>query len=219
MLIINSFTLRRYNGGRSSDILQYNITSDTIKKVSSLSSSSSSGLALKGKDNKYIYYFGGSNTLTQIHRFDTVTKATVKLSTVLPSEVYVAAGLSTKHSIFIFNGKQNNILRFNLDSETVKIVEDLSFGNDTVSSTSCVTDSTSNKVWILRGSGSKLANQAMIFNTISELTATPHPNVSLPSLCCKPTTVSTGRYGYIIGGIGKVPESDGRKHPSHGILR
>jgi hypothetical protein len=168
MLISNSFILRRFNGSFFSDILQYNITSDMIKKVSSLSSSSSNGLAVKGKDNKYIYYFGGSNTRTEIHRFDAVTKATVKLTTVLPSEAYRAAGVSTIHSVFIFNGYKNNILRFNLDSDTVKIVEDLSFGNDTVLSTLCVTDSTSNRVWIFPGSKLKLSSRRMIFNTIPE---------------------------------------------------
>jgi hypothetical protein len=219
MLISNSFILSRYNTSYSSDILQYNITSDTIKKVSSLSSRSDYGLALKTNDNKYIYYFGGYPTLTQIHRFDTATKVTVKLNAALPSEVNRAAGVTTKHSVFIFNAFKNNILRFNLDSENVQIVDELSFGNGTVYSTACITDSTSNRVWLFPGSPNTRANRALIFNIISEITAPIPQNVSVPSLYYKPATVSTGRYGYFIGGFSYVAETGGRKHPTNGILR
>jgi hypothetical protein len=219
MLTSNSFILSRHKSNDdSSDILQYNITSDTIKKVSSLSSGSKYGLALKGKESKYIYYFGGDRNRTLIHRFDTATKVTVKLNTVLPSEVHFAAGVTTKHFAFIFNEFKHNILRFNLDSEKVQIVEDLPFVNGSVGSTACIADSVSKRVWILPGSSSNTPNRAMIFNTISEI-ITPHPNVSVPYLTTNPATVSTGRYGYIIGGIGSVFESDGSKHPSDGILR
>jgi hypothetical protein len=45
------FYINRYHAhGYSSDILQYNISSDTIEKVSSLSSNTHGGVALKGKD-------------------------------------------------------------------------------------------------------------------------------------------------------------------------
>jgi N-acetylneuraminic acid mutarotase len=113
--------MHRFTGSNEvSDILQYNITSDTIEKVSSLSYPTYGGYAVKGKDSQSIYYFGGWNTKTAIHRFNPATKATVKLSTVLPSDVYNQAGMTSQQSAMIFNGRNGSILEFNVASETVK---------------------------------------------------------------------------------------------------
>jgi hypothetical protein len=162
--------MNRYTGNTvTSDILQYRITSDTKEKVSSQSEPTHGGLALKGKDSKYIYYFKGVDTGISIHRFNTETKTTVKLSTVLPSVVYDAAGVVSSQSAFIFDGHRQNILEFDLDTETVKIVGDLSFRNDTVYFTASITDSASNTAWLFPGYSSKLINRVKIFSSATHL--------------------------------------------------
>jgi hypothetical protein len=202
-----------------SDILQYNITSDTIQKVSSLSVPTEGGLALKSNDSKYIYHFGGWDARTAIHRFNPEIKATVKLSTLLPSEVFNAAGVTTSQSAFIVNGREENILEFDLATETVKEIGNLSFGNGKVLSTAIIPYSSFNRVWLFPASLGKLSNRVKMFNSETRVSSDPHQNISVPSLYYKPVTVSAGRYGYIIGGVGNVPEFVGSKHPSHGILR
>jgi hypothetical protein len=215
-----SFYMNRYNGNESyADILRYNITSDTIEKVSSLSSPTSGGLVLKSKDANFIYHFGGTSTRTAIQVFNPAKKITVTLNTVLPSEVLHSDGMTINHTAFICSGRTEKILEFNLASETVKTVGRLLFGNETVISTAIITDNTSNRVWLFPGSEGRLNNRVMIYNSESKLTSTTQKNVSVPSLYFKPATVSTGRYGYIIGGLGRVPEPDGSDHPSKGILR
>jgi hypothetical protein len=42
---------------------------------------------------------------------------------------------------------------------------------------------------------------------------------SLPTLSNVPVSVRDGSHGYIIGGIGRVPEGDGSFHPSNGMVR
>jgi hypothetical protein len=215
------YTTNRFTGDYSvSDILQYNISSDTIEKVSALSDSSKGGVALKGKDSKTIYYFGGGRTRKVIHKFSPETKVTKQLITILPSDFDYGAGVTINSSCFLFNAPQRNILEFDLDHETVKIIGELSFGaRNQIASTASITDGTSNKVWLFPGHSEELDNHVMIFNPETKLVSKPLQNVSGPSLYYKPATVSTGRYGYIIGGIGNVPETDGSKHPYNGILR
>jgi hypothetical protein len=202
-----------------SDILQYNITADTIEKVSELSFPMSGGLALNSKDSKYIYHFGGSNMKTAIHRFNRATKATIRLNTVLPSDVVEAAGVTTPYSAFIFDGREGNIMEFDTTSEILRKIGNLSFGNITVFSTASITDSASNRVWLFPASWNKPTNRVKIFNLVTRLTSNPRQNVSVPSLYKFPATESAGRYGYIIGELGSEAESDGTKHPSRGILR
>jgi hypothetical protein len=212
--------MNRENGNNhTSDILQYNITSDTLEKISSLSSPTRGGLALKDKDGKYIYYFGGTWTSTVIHRFNPETNATVKLSTVLPSDVVNAAGVTTSQSAFIFNGRYRKIIEFDLATETVDEIGQRSFGNDSVVSTASITDSASNRTWLFSTSWDKFNNPVETFNSETRLTSYPNHDINVPSLYRKPAAVSAGRYGYIIGGIGRETESDGTKHPSRGILR
>jgi hypothetical protein len=111
----------------TSNIVEYKISSDTITTVSSLSSATDGGLALKAKDSQNIYFFGGEKTSRAIHRFNPATKVTIKLRTVLPSDVLYAAGVVIHQSAFIFNGRGGVVLEFDLNSETVKIVAGLSF--------------------------------------------------------------------------------------------
>jgi hypothetical protein len=176
-------------------------------------------LALKGNDSKYIYYFGGCNTESAIHRFNLATKSTVKLSAILPTFVYHAAGDTKNQSAFIFNSEHGNIMEFNTTSETVKEIGKMSLGNGPVFSTASITDSTSTKTWLFSDPYGKPNNSVEIFNFETRLTSNPDQNVSVPSLSGTPATVSAGRYGYIIGGFGRRTGSGGTKHHSHGILR
>lgn len=224
-----------FNGDRSvPDILQYNISSDTICKVSKLSENSRGGLALKGKDSEIIYYFGGGRARRLIHKFNPATKLTECLITMFPTDVEYAAGFvppnnnnnNNNSSWFIFNGKKRNILEFDPEHETVKIIgrDNLSFGNhNQIASTVSIYSEKDNKqVWLFPGHDEELTNHVMVFNTETKLLSPPppHMNVNGPALYYTPATVSTGgRYGYIIGGIGNVPESDGSKYPNNGILR
>jgi hypothetical protein len=213
--------------GLSSDILQYNITSDTIATVSSLSSPSSGGLALRCKDTQFIYYFGGDQSEQAIHRFNPATKYTEKLSTTfLPSKVLYAAGVTINNTAYIFNGPQGDILEFDCKSETVKIIGNLSFGPDSVHSSVNITDTASNWVWLFPGFLDKSDNHVLMFNTESKITSLPGYNVSFPTFISEPMTVWTGLYGYIIGGIAnptkQIHEDDDHNRttaPSSGILR
>jgi hypothetical protein len=215
-----SFYVNRYNGNESyADILLYNITSDTIEKVLSLSLATSGGLVLKSKDANFICHFGGTSTRTAIQVLNPAKKITVTLNTVLPSDVLHSDGMTINQTAFICSGRTEKILEFNLASETVKTVGRFLFGNDTVISTAIITDNTSNRVWLSPGSEGRLNNRVMIYNSESKLTSTTHQNVSVPSLYFKPATVSTGRYGNIIRGLGRVPEPDGSKHSSKGNSR
>jgi hypothetical protein len=214
------FYLNRVNGhAHFSDIIRYNITSDKVEKVSSLSFPSNGGLAVKAMDSQFIYYFGGDNSERTIQKLNPATNVNKKLDTVLPFDVNYAAGAVSSQSAFIFNGRSKNILEFDLESETVKIVGDLSFGNGTVRSTASVIDSSWNMVWIFPGSYSKLSIGAKMFNLETKLASNPHHHVSFPPLFRSPATVSAGRYGYIIGGIGRKTKSSEIQHPSQGILR
>jgi hypothetical protein len=178
-----SFYKNRYNGNESHpDILLYNITSDTIEKVSSLSSPTSGGLVLKSKDANFIYHFGGISTRTAIQVFNPAKKITVTLNTVLPSEVLHSDGMTINETAFVCSGRTDNILEFNLASETVKTVGKLLFGNDTVISTAVITDNTSNRVWLFPGSEGRLNNRVMIYNSENKLMSTTQQNVSVPSL-------------------------------------
>jgi hypothetical protein len=212
--------LNRYDGSEHfPDIYRYNITSDTIQKVSSLSFPTNGGLALNVMDSQFIYFFGGDNSKRTIQKFNPATKVTEKLGAVLPFDVNYAAGAVSSQSAFIFNGRSENILEFDLESETVKIVGDLSFRNGTVSSTASIIDSSLNGVWIFPGSDDKLTDGVKMFNLETKLASNPHHHLSIPPLFHSPATVSAGRYGYIIGGIGRISKSSGIQHPSQGILR
>jgi hypothetical protein len=212
--------------GLSSDILQYNISSDTIQTVSSLSSPSSGGLALRCKDTQFIYYFGGDQSEQAIYRFNPATKSTEKLRTVLPSKVLYAAGVTINHTAYIFNGPEGDILEFDCKSETVKIIGNLLFGPGVVHSSVNISDTASDWVWLFPGFLDKFENHVVMSNTESKITSLPDYNVSFPTFISEPITVWTGLYGYIIGGIAnatkQISEDDDDNRttaPTSGILR
>jgi hypothetical protein len=173
------------------------------------------GLALKSEDSQSIYYFGGIRERS-IHRFDPVTKVTVKLSTVLPSNLRFAAGVTTLQSAFIFDAHGREVLEFDLEAETVKIIGELSFGDEFVRGTVSVKDITSNSVWIFGITRTGLA--VNIFNTASKLTSNPNIYISVP-LDVIPAVVSAGRYGYLFGVHRSVRDSSESTFSSYNILR
>jgi hypothetical protein len=210
--------INRYTGTEHvADILRYSISLDKIEKVSSLSTATDLGLALQSSDRKYIYFFGG----TVVHKFNMETNFTVQLPTALPSPVRQAGGVSTNGTLFIFNGKQRNVLEFNTELEIARIIGDLPFGNGTttVYSTTAMQNG-QDGVWLFAGNQTKASNPLLLFNTENKSVYIPTSANStlLPTLHYGPASVSDGHRGYIIGGIGRSPEDDGSYHPTNGIL-
>jgi hypothetical protein len=205
--------------GNFADILRYSISQDQIEKVSSLSTVTHGGLAILAHDEKSIYYFGGNTSLsTTVYKFDIETNLTLRLPKELPSPVFTAAGMSVNGTIFIFNGRQGNILEFSETSETAVIIGDLPFQsvNSTVSSTTAIPNG-NDGVWLF--AGNRPTNPVLLFNTVNKVVYIPTENVtSLPTLFFQPASVWEGRHGYLIGGLGRAPEIDGSYHPMNGIL-
>jgi hypothetical protein len=156
-----------------------------------------------------------------VHKFNTETNFTVQLPTALPSPVSQAAGVSTNGTIFIFNGKERNVLEFNTDFEAAKIIGDLPFGNgtSTIHSTTAIPNG-QDGVWIFAGNETKTSNPVLLFNTENKSVYIPTfaNSTLLPHLHWNPASVSDGHRGYIIGALGRVPEDYGSYHPTNGIL-
>jgi hypothetical protein len=125
LMLMVGFLINRYNvTGATADVLRYSISLDKIEKVSSLSAAYYGGLALLAHDRKSIYYFSG----TVVHKFYIVTNITVRLPTALPSQVMRAGGFTTaRETFFIFNGQETNIMEFSEESESARIIGELSF--------------------------------------------------------------------------------------------
>jgi hypothetical protein len=214
-------TKRNTDGtGPTADILRYSISLDTIDKVSSLSTATAGGLALQASDGKSIYYFGGLPDNSLVRKFNSETNVTVRLPTALPSPVIMAGGVCINGTIFIFNGRQRNVLEFNQESETAKIIGDLPFrtGTSTVYTTTAISNG-QDGVWLFAGYSPKATNPVLLFNTANKVVYIPTANsTSLPTLLEVPVSVWDGSHGYLIGGLGRVEESDGSYHPSNGIL-
>jgi hypothetical protein len=214
--------IKRYTPGPgpTADILRYSISRDKVDKVSSLGTANQGGLALPASDGKSIYYFGGYYNSTLVHKFNSETNVTVLLPSALPSPVYLAGGVSNNGTIFIFNGRQRCVLEFNQESETANIIGDLPFqtGNSTAYTTIAIADG-KDGVWLFAGNNPKATNPILLFNTANKVVTIPTVNsTSLPSLYYKPASVWDGSHGYLIGGLGRAPESDGSYHPTNGIL-
>jgi hypothetical protein len=206
--------------GATVDILRYSISLDKVDKVSSLSTPISEGLAIQASDGKSIYYFGGIRNSKLVYKFNSETNVTVPLPTELPSSVFRAGGVSINGTIIIFNGGERNVLEFNQQSESAKIIADLPFlnGTSTVASTIAIPNS-QDGVWLFAGNYPNTTNPVLLFNTTNKVVYIPTVNSTLlPTLCCQPVSVWDGNHGYIIGGFGRVPESDGSYHPTNGIL-
>jgi hypothetical protein len=217
-----------YDGsGTKADILRYSLPLDKVEKVSSLGIPTLGGLALPANDGVSIYYFGGSSNPTHVHKFNTATNETVRLRTDLPVPVYISGGVSSNgSSIFLFSGHFRTTQEFNQTSETSQIRGDLPFqsGNNT-STTVRFTTAIQQKgvedgVWLFAGNDPKPTNPVLLFSPTNNTVDIPSGNSnSLPRLYEIPVSVTDGRHGYLIGGIGKLPESDGSLHPTNGIIR
>jgi hypothetical protein len=217
--MINSYIS---NTGITSDILLYSITDDTIIKVSSLMTTSAGALAVQGNDKKYIYYFGGNNAYTVAQRFNTETNVTTILPTPLPSPILYASGVSKDGSIFIFNGKYpRTIMQFEEATEKARIIGDLAFQTDPSPVFSAAAIPNGGSVWLFAGNNPKPTNPILKFNTVDKTVSIPTGNANLPfpTLFENSATVTDGRSGYIIGGIGRAAERDGSYHPTNGILK
>jgi hypothetical protein len=216
-----------FTGSRSTtEVLRYTISIDRIAQVSSLSNATGGGVALSAKDGKSIYYIGGLHTDKAIHKFDPETNVTVRLPAVLPSSVFNGAvatavsinGTATATS-FIYSGYYRSIMEFDMDTETAKIIGELPFREGAVYSTSAIHDG-SDKVWVLAGDFAKPSYPVLEFNMTSKVAAVPAIDTTcIPTLSMKPASVWDGQFGYILGGMGRVEESDGNFHPTDGILR
>jgi hypothetical protein len=167
-----------------------------------------------------MYYFGGQPNDRFVHKFNCETNVTVRLTTALPSSIYIPGGVSINGTIFIFNGQGRNILEFNDKSETVKIIGDLPFqsGTSTVSSITAISNG-QDGVWLFAGNSPKATNPVLLFNTANKAVNIPTANsTSLQTLYYHTASVWDGSHGYLIGGFGRVQESDGSYHPTIGIL-
>jgi hypothetical protein len=128
--------------------------------------------------------------------------------------------VSSNGTIFIFNGGQRNILEFNQESETGKIIGDLPFQTETspVNSTTAISNG-QDGVWLFAGNNPKATNPVLLFNTENKVVYIPTVNsTSLPTLYYVPASVRDGNHGYLIGGLGNAQESDGSYHPTNGII-
>jgi hypothetical protein len=219
------FQISRYDSGReTADILCYSISVDKIEKVSSLSTPNYGGLALQSNDGESIYYFGGSPPLPRpmsVDNFNRETNVTVRLPTTLPSKVYVSSGVSINGSHILFSGEPRNVLEFSEESEAVKIIGELPFQDDnlTVLSTAAIPNG-QDSVWLFAGNSQRATNPILLFNvTTKDVDVQVANTTTLPTLYQVPVSVSDGRNGYIIGGLGYASESDGSYYPTNGILR
>jgi hypothetical protein len=203
------------------DILRYSVSLDKLEKVSSLSSAATGGLALSGKDGRTIYFFGGYPDYDAVHKFDSITNVTVRLSIALPSSPAYAGGVSINGTMLLFDGRGRNILEFSEETETARVIGELSFYNSTIS-VSTVTALSDNKdgIWLFAGDQRKPTYPILQFNTTTRAVQIPNADTTaLPTLYYAPEPVRDGSHGYIIGGIGKSPEGDGSFHPGSGMIR
>jgi hypothetical protein len=211
----------RYDGVTgTADILCYSISLDRIEKVSSLSTPNYAGVALQSNDGKSIYYFGGFLS-SSVHNFNRETNVTVRLPTTLPAPVYLSGGVSINGTHLIFSSRQRNVLEFSEEFEAVKVIADLPFqvGTSTVFSTTAIPND-KECVWLFAGNNPRATNPILLFNVTTKVVDVQAANTtSLPNLFEAPVSVRDGESGYLIGGFGRVRESDGNYYPTNGILR
>jgi hypothetical protein len=175
------------------------------------------GLALPSSNGKSIYYYQG----TVVHKFDYISNLTVRLPAALPSPVDHAGGVSLNGTIFIFNGIQRTIMEFNETTESAIVIGDLPFlpGTSSVICTRAIPTG-EGSVWLFAGNDPKPTNPVLLFDTAKKLVNVPTANsTSMPSLYRVPASAWSNSHGYLVGGLGRVPESNGSIHPTSGILR
>jgi hypothetical protein len=224
-LLVNIFC-RRAGIWLTQDVLRYSLSQDSVESVGLLSSGTSGGVVFEGKGEDVIYHLGGMYTEQYVFKFDIETTSSEVLASVLPTPLMdgAAAILSDDNrTAFIFNGRGGNILEFDMITETATVIlggEELpNFG--TVNSTSAVRIR-EDLVWLFfAGMEGGLVNPVLEFNTTSKLVSIPenNSNKSFPGLYANPALVSDGRNGYIVGGFGRLEESDGSDFPTDGIVR
>jgi hypothetical protein len=219
--------IRNYRYGSTADILLYSISLDKIWKVNELRLRTYGGIAVASQDRKSIYYIGGEASYNVVQKYNIETNYTSQIVPTLPTSILHASGLSMNDgTILIHNGRYgSNVLEYDELSEKAKVIVDLPFqsGNVRVFSNAGIPYGKDGGVWLFAGNNPKPTNPILHFNTTTKTVSIPGPssNVSsLPTLYESPAAVTDGRYyGYLIGGIGKLPEKDGYYHPSNGILR
>jgi hypothetical protein len=213
-------SLRDVEGFKTSNILRYSVSLDKVEKVSSLLEPNYGGLALIVKDGTTIYYFGGSRSVTSVQKFDTLTNSTLRLSTILPSDVFLSGGVSMSGTIFLFGGRKEKLMEFIEDTETARIIGELPFQNGTytVLSTTAVPDG-KDGVWLFAGDYEKPTNPVLLFNTTTKDVSSSSANTTNFPTLSYPASISDGHFGYLVGGLGRAKENDGSTHQSNGILR
>jgi hypothetical protein len=145
----------------------------------------------------------------------------VRQPTALPSDVYFSGGISINGTIFLFDGKQRKVMEFSEETERARIIGDLPFQNSTsaVVSTTAILGGNEG-VWLFAGNYVKPTNPILMFNTSTkDVHISPANSSSFPTFYFAPAFASDGRYGYLIGGLGRVTESDESTHPSNGIFQ
>jgi hypothetical protein len=188
-----------------------------VEKVSSLSSGTYGGLALQAKDGKTIYFFGGYPNYNIVHKFDSTTNVTIRLSTELPSLLWYTSGVSINGTILLFDVHERQILEFSEETESARIIAELSFFNGT--SVAAIPDN-KDGIWLFAGNLEKPTYPILQFNTTTKAVQIPSVNTtSLPKWGYLPASVRDISHGYLIGGIGEAPEEDGSYHPGNGMLR
>jgi hypothetical protein len=213
-------SLRDVEGFKTSNILRYSVSLDKVEKVSSLLEPNYGGLALLAKDGTTIYYFGGSRSVTSVQKFDALTNSTLRLSTILPSDVFLSGGISMSGTIFLFGGRKEKLMEFSEDTATARIIGDLPFQNGTytVLSTTAIHDG-KDGVWLFAGDYAKPTNPVLLFNMTTENVYSSSANTTNFPTLSYPASISDGHSGYLIGGLGRAKENDGSTNPSNGILR
>jgi hypothetical protein len=178
------------------------------------------GLALIAKDGTTIYYFGGSRSVTSVQKFDTLTNCTLRLPTILPSDVFLSGGVSMSGTIFLFDGRKEKLMEFSEDTATARIIGELPFQNGayTVLSATAILDS-KDGVWLFAGDYEKPMNPVLLFNTTTKDVSSSSANTTHFPTLSYPASISDGHSGYLVGGLGRAKESDGSTHLSNGILR
>jgi hypothetical protein len=204
----------------TADIQRYSISLDKIEKVSSLITPTRGGLALQSNDGKSIYHFGGLSSRT-VHNFNIETNVTLALPTALPYSLFASSGVSVGGTHFIFNAAAREVWEYSEELQTVKIIGDLPFqyGWFPVMSTAAIRTADGG-VWLFAGNDPKAPAPVILFNVTTKDVNNQVANTTyLPTLYEEPASVSDGKHGYLIGGLGRLPEADGSYYPTNGILR
>jgi hypothetical protein len=159
-----------------------------------------------------------------VQQFDIETHLTKQLPTELPSRILLrAAGVSCNGTIFIFNGIESIIMEFSEQFGTAQIICALPFLSSyyygPISTTAI--HNGHDGVWLFAGYSSEATNPILFFNTTDKVVFIPslkNATSTLPNLFDVPASMSDGRQGYLIGGLGRLSEHDGSYHPTNGII-